>query len=486
MSRTDSKRGPRDSARSGRERPLVLVRETLFSARVESEEGREADFAHHELMALLEEHAPRIRHRDHLRETEPALDRALRAVWSRIPSWLVLTSCPEVTTPTLAVSGMEQEPNFKAALTLSNIVRNLLLARSRREGGTRLAPDTRSDAPTVLFDSKTGFPTANRAARDLLGSTPRSLHQFVGEGNFLKIEQLRTILSAGHGVTIKFLWRAGPGKRMDLEAFVKMSEGLLSTSLKRLDNPIQKPATRALKKPPPPANKREVVFWIECDGVDPIPLGPTFEVSIGRSEAADLILPDPAVSRNHACFKVRGKTVTLEDLGSSNGLVINGRHCTQKRISAGDIIEVGPYTLTIRGPDAEAADKTSILDRDDLPTGTVSHTGNLRDTPLATLLLELEEKAQTGTLIVSGPRVEGRIVLRGGRVHSAGIADRSDREALDGLLTLQQGDYAFIVDNVNGAGLDMTVETLLRSVGRDILGDSRLLLPGDTTPPPRA
>jgi pSer/pThr/pTyr-binding forkhead associated (FHA) protein len=44
---------------------------------------------------------------------------------------------------------------------------------------------------------------------------------------------------------------------------------------------------------------------------------------IGRS-AADLILNDTESSRNHAAIEVRDALVLLEDLGSTNGTMIDG------------------------------------------------------------------------------------------------------------------------------------------------------------------
>ena len=48
------------------------------------------------------------------------------------------------------------------------------------------------------------------------------------------------------------------------------------------------------------------------------------EVSVGREEGNDLVLPDSAVSRRHCRFFVEGEQVVVEDLGSSNGVVVDG------------------------------------------------------------------------------------------------------------------------------------------------------------------
>jgi hypothetical protein len=51
---------------------------------------------------------------------------------------------------------------------------------------------------------------------------------------------------------------------------------------------------------------------------------PVGEFLIGRSAECQLALDDPLVSRKHAAFHVRKDAVTVEDLGSRNGVLVNG------------------------------------------------------------------------------------------------------------------------------------------------------------------
>lgn len=52
-----------------------------------------------------------------------------------------------------------------------------------------------------------------------------------------------------------------------------------------------------------------------------LPLG---EFLVGRSAECQLALDDPLVSRKHAAFRVRKDGVSVEDLGSRNGVLLNG------------------------------------------------------------------------------------------------------------------------------------------------------------------
>lgn len=44
---------------------------------------------------------------------------------------------------------------------------------------------------------------------------------------------------------------------------------------------------------------------------------------VGRDKPADVVIPDPTVSGNHAELQIRGNTVQIRDLGSTNGTFVN-------------------------------------------------------------------------------------------------------------------------------------------------------------------
>jgi signal transduction histidine kinase len=66
---------------------------------------------------------------------------------------------------------------------------------------------------------------------------------------------------------------------------------------------------------------------------------------LGRSARADIMLSEDSVSRNHARLFVTDGELIIEDLGSSNGVVVNGNRVTRSAISASDIVQIGCYIL---------------------------------------------------------------------------------------------------------------------------------------------
>jgi hypothetical protein len=73
---------------------------------------------------------------------------------------------------------------------------------------------------------------------------------------------------------------------------------------------------------------------------------------IGRGNDADLRINDPGVSRRHAEIRVfPGETVpqvSVVDLGSTNGMLVNGTRVEHAMLDDGATVKIGNTTMTIR------------------------------------------------------------------------------------------------------------------------------------------
>jgi hypothetical protein len=69
--------------------------------------------------------------------------------------------------------------------------------------------------------------------------------------------------------------------------------------------------------------------------------------TVGRSRDADCVLRDPNVSRHHAELR-RSPTGdwTIADLGSTNGVKVNGRRVGSTRLKSGDQVTLGTTTFS--------------------------------------------------------------------------------------------------------------------------------------------
>jgi hypothetical protein len=73
---------------------------------------------------------------------------------------------------------------------------------------------------------------------------------------------------------------------------------------------------------------------------------PGGEFLIGRAATCQLSLDDPLVSRNHAALIVASEGVTLEDLGSRNGVKVNGQRISgSRKLLNGDAISIGSQEM---------------------------------------------------------------------------------------------------------------------------------------------
>ena len=69
---------------------------------------------------------------------------------------------------------------------------------------------------------------------------------------------------------------------------------------------------------------------------------------LGRGTEADIRLPDTGVSRKHADVQLHGSTVAVQDLGSTNGTLVNGRRVGSQELADGDVIRIGHSVLVYR------------------------------------------------------------------------------------------------------------------------------------------
>ena len=68
---------------------------------------------------------------------------------------------------------------------------------------------------------------------------------------------------------------------------------------------------------------------------------------LGRSQDCDIVLDDPNVSRHHAEVRPSGGSWIVNDLGSTNGIKVNGRRVNgPQSLKPGDVIEIGTSKVT--------------------------------------------------------------------------------------------------------------------------------------------
>lgn len=100
------------------------------------------------------------------------------------------------------------------------------------------------------------------------------------------------------------------------------------------------------------------------DGVIPLMAN---RILIGRSELADVRIDSAFVSRYHSLIVRENGKDLLIDLGSTNGVVLNGRRVVRAQLKHRDLIQVGPARVTYLNPaiapplDADSSETVSFV-----------------------------------------------------------------------------------------------------------------------------
>jgi two-component system, NtrC family, response regulator AtoC len=92
---------------------------------------------------------------------------------------------------------------------------------------------------------------------------------------------------------------------------------------------------------------RTTLVLYHRDGAMVAQLEKTRPLVVGRAAPADVEIPDPGLSRQHARFTWDDHGIWVEDLNSTNGTKKNGALVTRAKVAPGDEIAIGPVTVAV-------------------------------------------------------------------------------------------------------------------------------------------
>lgn len=100
---------------------------------------------------------------------------------------------------------------------------------------------------------------------------------------------------------------------------------------------------------------------------------------IGRSRSVDVPLPDEGISRRHCVVVRRNSSVFVEDLGSTNGTIVNGARSEVVELKPGDRIQLGPKLILQFGMFDETEESLARLLFDGLTRDMLTRAFNRRN-----------------------------------------------------------------------------------------------------------
>jgi pSer/pThr/pTyr-binding forkhead associated (FHA) protein len=227
------------------------------------------------------------------------------------------------------------------------------------------------------------------------------------------------------------------------------------------------------------------------------PLAEGQEIVIGRSSELDMVLVEEMVSRKHARIALSDGTISIEDLGSTNGTFVNGEKVQQGTLREGDRVLIGTNILKVVAAPQDAQARANLKA---MAVGRVTAkqqgprvteeaprmSGNLEEIPLPDLLQLFGTSRKAGVLVLRSVGREGRIYLNDGRIRFAEFEGQSGvppLKALYRMLAWQTGLFALDPPDTREfeAGIDVSAQEVLMEGFRqqDELGQLRARLPGD-------
>jgi predicted component of type VI protein secretion system len=76
---------------------------------------------------------------------------------------------------------------------------------------------------------------------------------------------------------------------------------------------------------------------------------------IGRHTECDVRIDSPKISRRHCCVATAYDRVLIRDLGSRNGVRVNGRLLEESRLLPGDEFAIGPIIFRLEQEEEQPA-----------------------------------------------------------------------------------------------------------------------------------
>lgn len=130
---------------------------------------------------------------------------------------------------------------------------------------------------------------------------------------------------------------------------------------------------------------------------------------IGRGAEADVVVDNTAISRNHTAIEIRNGICFVEDLGSLNGTMVNGKKIdTCVQLFDNDLVEIGKFQLqrveglkeqgrTSRSAAPDYGDETVFVSR-----GAVDATMRAKGEGVVHRLVVTKSEASPSELVLAG------------------------------------------------------------------------------------
>ena len=113
-----------------------------------------------------------------------------------------------------------------------------------------------------------------------------------------------------------------------------------ANALGRLQTSIERLGTASVPGSPAPASEF-IAELVRLDGNEHTAYPLARRTRIGRAAGCEMQIDSQSVSRNHAMLLKGARELIVEDLNSTNGVLVNGRKVSRQVLSDGDVLTIG-------------------------------------------------------------------------------------------------------------------------------------------------
>ncbi len=158
--------------------------------------------------------------------------------------------------------------------------------------------------------------------------------------------------------------------------------------------------------------------------------------TLGRRPFNDIVLNDLAISGEHLAFLLDGPVVTVEDLGSTNGTLVNGQPVSKQKLEDADMLKIGRVEIRFENP--------PIVEPGPAAIKVLSGAAAGREMPLVKLVTTM---GKPGVVVAAVARTNTGYELR--RVEGEGLLKLNGRDVQGAAIALSHED------EINLAGTTM-------------------------------
>jgi pSer/pThr/pTyr-binding forkhead associated (FHA) protein len=105
------------------------------------------------------------------------------------------------------------------------------------------------------------------------------------------------------------------------------------------------------------------LVFLKKDGTTSSFALPSTVTFIGRRQDCDFCIPLKVVSRRHCEINMDFGKITVRDLKSRNGTLVNGQPIEETQVKAGDVLKIGPVKFVIQVDGVPASFETYLPEK---------------------------------------------------------------------------------------------------------------------------